>query len=155
MTCWLIISFVFLEITTCCWFVSGFVHLWLFFFSDTATASIAESLKVSKIVRLLVFLADCEMSQKHTIVMDEEKKPSVLTAILSCSVDIINSINSRVYMPTLKADRAISLLVTCVKEVQNGKNLTISNYSFEYPSTLLTRNNIEDQMMQNQSLSCK
>ncbi|KAK7505417.1 hypothetical protein BaRGS_00003162 [Batillaria attramentaria] len=38
------------------------------------------------------------------------------------SVDVIKSVNTRAYMPALKADRAIYLLLTCAKEMGRGSD---------------------------------
>ena len=97
------------------------------YLSDVTGSPLAETLRVTKIGRLVALMSDCEckMGRANSDVKDghnTEKVPTkVLTTSLWEAVDIINSINTRVYMPVLKADRAVHLLLVCAKEFGTGQ----------------------------------
>ncbi|KAL8603203.1 hypothetical protein ACOMHN_025218 [Nucella lapillus] len=100
---------------------------------DTSGHALSESLRVTKIGRLVTLMADCEgwmadcegrMAQQtrgNTGPGAEEDRTSpLLTATLGRAVEVINSVNTRVYIPQLKADRAVYLLLLCAKEMKRG-----------------------------------
>ena len=75
----------------------------------------------------MALMSDCEckMSRANSDVKDRHNTENVPEKLLTTSlwetVDIINSINTRVYMPVLKADRAVHLLLVCAKEFGKGQ----------------------------------
>ena len=120
-------------------FLSNLKHFTLI--ADATGSPLAETLRVTKIGRLVALMSDCEykmngtdsdLKDGHTI---ENVPAKLLTASLLKTVDIINSINTRLYMPVLKADRAIYLLLLCAKEFGKGQ---IYFYIFFVAVCLLT-----------------
>lgn len=112
----------FIVVSFCFW--GSLKNLYL---SDVTGSPLAETLRVTKIGRLVALLSDCEckMSTASSDVKDGHNTENIPAKLLTTSVwetvDIINSVNTRVYMPVLKADRAVHLLLVCAKEFGKGQ----------------------------------
>ena len=96
-------------------------------FAGMSGSVVAESLRVTKLARMVMLMADCEAMRleqpAHTAgnagMTSSAAKP-LLTNTLGKAVEVINTINKRAYMSPLKADRAIYLLLSCTKELGKG-----------------------------------
>ena len=98
------------------------------FVPDVTGNPLAETIRVTKIGRLVALMSDCEYKMNGAdsckrdgrAVSNIPAKP-LLTVSVWKAVDIINSVNTRAYMPVLKADRAVYLLLSCAKEIRKGQ----------------------------------
>ncbi|XP_076463915.1 tRNA (guanosine(18)-2'-O)-methyltransferase TARBP1-like [Babylonia areolata] len=87
---------------------------------------LSESHRVTQASRLAMVMADCEgqVTEETKDEAGDGRSQPLLTATLGKAVDIVNSVNSHTYMPKVKADRAINLLLFCVKESKQDKEAT-------------------------------